>query len=159
MGSRHSKCIPEYTYEREVWFIAGYEWGEHAGKLVIVVRTLYGLKSSGQASRNFLVDTLKNTLGLTSSLADPDVWYIAPVKSNGEKYYSYLLIYVDNVISIDMEPRKNIETIGETFKIEPGSAGSSSVYLGANIQKLSSRSGGDCWGIVVNSMFAMLSKM
>ena len=65
------------------------------------------------------------------------------MKQNGEKYYSYLLIYVDDIISIDMEPRNNIEVIEKTFKIKSGSAGSPSVYLGTNIQKLSSRSGGE----------------
>ena len=123
--------------KEKVWFIAGDEWGEHAGKPVIIMRTLCGLKSSGQAWRNFLVDVLKNTLGFTSSLADPDVWYKAQVKPNGETYYSYLPIYVDDVISIDMEPRKNIKIIGENFKIKPGSTGKPSVYLCANIQKLS----------------------
>ena len=91
------------------------------------------MKSSGRAWREFLADILKNTVGFTSSLADPDVWYKAEVKPNSEKYYSYLLIYVDGVISIDMEPRTNIESIGKTFKIKPGCAGLPSVYLGANI--------------------------
>ena len=59
------------------------------------------------------------------------------MKPNGETYYSYLPIYVDDVISIDMEPRKNIKIIGENFKIKPGSTGKPSVYLCANIQKLS----------------------
>ena len=36
----------------------------------------------------------------------------------------------------------------KTFKIKPGSAGPPSVYLGANIQKLSSRSEGECWGMI-----------
>ena len=100
---------------------------------MIIVRTLYGLKSSGQAWMKFLADILKNTLGFTSSLVDPDVWYKAPVTPNEEKYYSYLLIYVEDVISIDIEPRKHIVIIGETFKIKPGSAGPLSVYLGTNI--------------------------
>ena len=108
---------------------------------------MYGLKSSGQAWRQFLAETLKNKLGFTSSLADPDVWYKAKTKPDGSKYYAYLLIYVHDVISVDLEPEKNIELIGETFKIKQGSSGTPSVYLGANIQKLRSRSQGECWGM------------
>ena len=37
--------------EEKVWFRAGSEWGAHAGKPVLIVRALYGLKSSGQAWR------------------------------------------------------------------------------------------------------------
>jgi hypothetical protein len=133
--------------KEKVWFVAGEEWGEHAGKPILVVRALYGLKGSGQAWRSFLADTLKNTLGFTSSLADPDVWYKASTKPNGMKYYTYLLIYVDDVICIDINPKKYIEMIGEVFKIKEGSAGPPTVYLGANIQKLTSRSQGECWGM------------
>lgn len=134
------------TKER-VWFTAGEEWGEHAGKPVLVVRALYGLKGSGQAWRSFLADTLKNVLGFTSSLADPDVWYKANTKADGTKYYTYLLIYVDDVICIDTDPKKYIDMIGEIFKIKEGSAGPPTVYLGANIQRVCSRTQGECWGM------------
>jgi hypothetical protein len=133
--------------KEKVWFIAGDEWGDHKGKPVVVVRALYGLKGSGQAWRSLLADTLRNTMGFTSSLADPDVWYKPATKPNGDKYYTYLLIYVDDVICIDVNPKKYIDQIGEVFTIKPGSAGPPSVYLGANIQKLESRSQGECWGM------------
>ena len=71
------------------------EWGDHAGKPILVVRALYGLKGSGQAWRSHLATTLRDTMGFTSCLADPDVWYKASTKPDGTKYYSYLLIYVD----------------------------------------------------------------
>ena len=135
------------TKER-VWFKAGEEWGENEGRPVLIVRALYGLKSSGQAWRQFLAETLKNNLGFTSSLADPDVWYRAKTKSDGTKYYAYLLIYVDDVISVDVDPKQNIDEIGKVFKIKNGSDGPPDIYLGANIQKLKSRSPGEqCWGM------------
>lgn len=133
--------------KEKVWFQAGTEWGENAGKPVLVVRALYGLKSSGQAWRSHLADTLKNTLGFTSSLADPDVWYKASTKPDGTKYYAYLLIYVDDVICIDLDPKKYIDQIGTVFKIKEGSSGPPTVYLGANIQKVKARSQGECWGM------------
>ena len=111
--------------KEKVWFRAGDEWDKHAGKPVLIVRALYGLKSSGQSWRQFLVETLKNKLGFTSGLANPNVRYKAQTKPDGSKYYVYLLIYVDGVISVDLEPERNI-----------------TVYLGANIQKLHSRSQG-----------------
>ena len=58
------------TTKERVWFEAGDEWGEHAGKPVLIVRALYGLKGSGLAWRNFLSDTLQNKLGFSSCLAN-----------------------------------------------------------------------------------------
>lgn len=128
----------------KVWFCAGDEWGEHAGKPVMIVCALYGLKSSGAAWRAFLASALKNVLGFTSSLADPDVWYKPMTKHDGTKYYAYLLIYVDDVISIDVDAKQNIEELGTIFKIKDGSAGPPKVYLGANIQEVPSRINGNC---------------
>ena len=133
--------------EEKVWFRAGDEWGENAGRPVLIVRALYGLKGSGQAWRSFLAETLRNKMGFISSLADPDVWYKPCTKEDGSKYYAYLLIYVDDVISVDIDAKKNIDLIGDVFTIKEGSAGPPKVYLGANIQKVPSRSGGSCWGM------------
>ena len=62
-------------------------------------------------------------MGFQPSYGDPDVWYKASTKANGEKYYSYLLIYVDDVISVDVDPKENIDLIKERFPIKKGSAG------------------------------------
>ena len=133
--------------DEKVWFRAGEEWGEHAGKPVLIVRALYGLKGSGKAWRLHLAQYLKYEMNFEPSYADPDVWMKACTKPNGEKYYSYLLIYVDDVISVDIDPSKNIKLINEKFTVKEGSAGPPTVYLGANIQKLPSRNGGECWGM------------
>ena len=133
--------------EERVWFRAGDEWGEHAGKPVLIVRALYGLKGSGKAWRTHLARYLRDEMGFESSYGDPDVWYKAASKENGEEYYSYLLIYVDDVISVDIDPKKNIDLINDKFKIKKGSAGPPTVYLGANIQQLPSRSNSTCWGM------------
>ena len=101
----------------KVWFKAGEEWGEHDGKPVLIVRALYGLKSSGAAWRSFLASALKNAMGFTSSLADPDVWYKAKTREDGTKYYAYLLIYVDDVISVDVNAQEHIDELGTIFKI------------------------------------------
>lgn len=98
--------------EEKVWFRAGEEWGDNAGKPVLIVRALYGLKSSGQAWRTFLSETLRK-LGFSSCLADPDIWYKPAVKPDGTEYYCYLLVYVDDLLCIDLDldldPRKHID--------------------------------------------------
>ena len=66
----------------KIWTRAGPEFGSDQGKIMIVVRALYGLKSSGAAFRALLVETLHD-LGYVPSKADPDVWMRPAVKSNG----------------------------------------------------------------------------
>ena len=59
---------------RELFYcIAGPEFGSDKGKIYLVQKALYGLKSSGAAFRAFLADHLHD-IGFKPSLADPDVW-------------------------------------------------------------------------------------
>ena len=53
---------------------------------MMVVRALYGLKSSGAAFREFLAETLYD-LGYRPSMEDPDVWIRPYIKEkDGFKY-------------------------------------------------------------------------
>ena len=67
--------------KENIYFIAGDEWKANRGRIVVVVRALYGLKSSALQFRNHISDVVGNKLGFTSSLADPDVWYWASTKT------------------------------------------------------------------------------
>ena len=55
------------------WTVAGPEFGIDEGKIFIICRALYGLKSSGAAYRSHLAKSL-DEIGFKSSIADPDVW-------------------------------------------------------------------------------------
>jgi hypothetical protein len=70
----------------KVYTTAGPEFGaELEGHYVLIVRALYGLKSSGAAWRAHLANTLQS-LGYTSCLADPDVWMKPAMKPCGFEY-------------------------------------------------------------------------
>jgi hypothetical protein len=60
----------------KVWTVLGPEFGPDAGKNVIIVRALHGLKSSGAAFRAHLASFMRQ-MGYTSCKADPDLWYKA----------------------------------------------------------------------------------
>ena len=57
----------------KIWTIAEPEFGSDAGNIMIVVRTLYGLKSRGAALRALLAEILYD-IGYTTSKADTNVW-------------------------------------------------------------------------------------
>ncbi|KAI2501269.1 Reverse transcriptase (RNA-dependent DNA polymerase) [Fragilaria crotonensis] len=64
----------------KIWFEGGIETGEDRGKVLIVTRALYGLKSSGAAWRADLAATLCH-MNFTSTQADPDVWIRVPERT------------------------------------------------------------------------------
>ena len=51
-------------------------------------------------------------------MADPDVWLRAAVKGDGEQYYEYVLMHVDNILGISSDARSIIEDIQVTFKLK-----------------------------------------
>ena len=58
---------------KKIWFEGGNECGEDKGKVLIVVRALYSIKSAGSSWRSELAQVLKG-LDFVSKLAYPDVW-------------------------------------------------------------------------------------
>ncbi len=58
---------------------------ELIGQHVLIVRALYGLKSSGTAWHSHLANTLHH-MGFTSCLADLDVWLCTATQPDGFQY-------------------------------------------------------------------------
>ena len=127
------------------YFYAGDEWGPDKGRLVLIVRALYGLKSSALQWQNHLADVLANKLGFVSSLADPDLWYKPATKPNGEKYYSYLLVYVDDILVIDINPSKYMAMLQEAYTVRKETIEEPKKYLGADISKVFFSDGSHAW--------------
>jgi hypothetical protein len=116
----------------QVYTTAGPEFGaELQGQSVIIVRALYGLKSSGAAWRAHLAGTLKS-LGFTSSLADPDVWYRATSKPNGFEYYEYVLAYVDDILALSHNPIAIMKALEDFYRLKGGYE-KPKRYLGADV--------------------------
>ena len=122
--------------KEKCWMIAGSEFGPEEGKTFLVVKALYGLKSASFSFRSYMAEKL-TSMGFQSSLADPDVWLRAATKGDGEAYYEYVLMYVDDILSISCDPRAILEEIQGTFKFKNGKIEAPEFYLGAKLQKKS----------------------
>jgi len=127
----------------KIWCWAGPEFGPDAGKPFIIVRALYGLKSAGAAFRAFLAEKLDD-MGFRPSEADPDVWMRPSVKPDGEEYYEYLLVYVDDILALSMEPQAIMDDIGNQFKFKGNKTVPPETYLGARLEK-KPLNGNNCW--------------
>jgi hypothetical protein len=76
----------------KVWTVLGPEFGDEAGKRVLIVRDLYGLKSAGADFINHLAECMKH-LGWHPCRADRDLWMKAETRpDDGVLYWAYILI-------------------------------------------------------------------
>jgi hypothetical protein len=112
---------------------AGPEFGpNNVRRTVIIVRAMYGLKSSGAAWHAHLSETLRS-MNFTPSYADYDVWMQPATKADGFKYYKYILVYVDDLLVISHLPHPIMTTIQKAYRLkdEPNEP---KTYLGATIK-------------------------
>jgi hypothetical protein len=83
---------------------------------VKVVRSLYGLKSSG-ASWRAMFNTKITEMGFIPTIADPDACQQANAKPDDFKYYEYILVYVDDVLIISPSPQEHFERVEATYEL------------------------------------------
>jgi hypothetical protein len=130
IGNAYLNAAPR----EKVYTKAGLEFGaEMQGRNVLIVRALYGLKSSGAAWRSHLANTLQH-LGFTSSLADPDVWYRSAVKPDGFTYYEYVLVYVDDLLALSHQSDKIMKELENFYRLKDSYA-KPTRYLGAMVKE------------------------
>lgn len=129
----------------KVWLEAGPEFGDEVGKKFIVVRALYGLKSASASFQAHMAKKL-DELGFKSSVADPNVWLRAAVKPDGETYYEYTLMYVDDILVISLDPMSIMKELQKSVKFKNDKIETPSNYLGAKLQ-LKNINDIWCWSI------------
>jgi hypothetical protein len=128
----------------KIWFEGGIECGEDHGKVCIVVRSLYGLKSAGAAFRSSLAQILQD-IGYTSSKVDPDVWLRKAAKDDGFEYYEMLFVYVNDILALSHRAKNAIKEITDFYRSKEGSVKPPEIYLGANISKMQLPDGREVW--------------
>jgi hypothetical protein len=125
----------------KIWFEGQVENGEERGKVLIVTRALYGLKSSGAAWRAEFAGTLRD-MGFASTKADPDVWI-----RSATDHYEMILVYVDDILVFAQDPQKIMIAIGECYELKPESVKEPDIYLGANMEKVQLPNGKTEWAM------------
>ena len=80
---------------------------------MLIVRALYGLKSSGAAFRAFIADNMY-AIGYMLSCADTDVCIIPEIKDDGFKYWEIILCYEDDIFFMIHHMDKTMDGISST---------------------------------------------
>jgi hypothetical protein len=67
--------------------------------------------------------------------ADPDVWMQPETKPDGFKYWSYILVYTDDLLVIHENPQSVMDFLASRYTLKEGSVMEPEVYLGAQVKK------------------------
>jgi hypothetical protein len=114
--------------------------------VIVIIRALYGLKSSGARWREHMAQTLRNA-GFTSCKADPDIWLRPAIKDDGTKIYEYVLCYVDDCIFQGLNPKSFMDHLRTAYTLKEGSVQQPETYLGADVRIHRLADGKTAWAI------------
>ena len=121
------------------------------GRTAIIVRALYGLKTAGNAWRHHFSTFIRNELGYQSTKADDDVYRKARVRADGTTYYSYIIVYVDDILCCDVDPLPTMQRINEGFRLKNNTIEVPKLYLGTDVRQwtYTNEKGCDakCWAL------------
>ena len=120
--------IQSYT-RKKIVVRAGNEFGEQAGHLLIVSKSLYGLTSSGVRWNETLGRCLSD-IGFKRSKCESDIWY----RDKGD-HYEYIGTYVDDMIIVSancMEIINVLQSKPYNFKFKGTSNIDGAVHLGSS---------------------------
>ena len=126
-GDIGNAFIQSKTKER-VFTKLGPEFSEHAGKIALIVKALYGLTTSAANFRKAFADFLRS-MGFEPVRYDRDVWMTPSQTGNG---YDYICTHVDDFKIIADDPDMYLDRISGAFLIK--NHGSPSYYLGNDYQ-------------------------
>ena len=116
------------TKERS-YIIAGPEFGERAGHILIIHKALYGLRSSGLRWHEKFADCLRE-LGFTPCRAEPDIW----MRRTGN-IYEYIGVYVDDLAFAMKDPQTFVKMLTERYGFKLKGTGEIEFHLGCDFYR------------------------
>ena len=117
------RLVKSYHY-----FIAGAEFGHHAGTTYVIEKALYGLCSSGLRFHEHLSNVLQG-FDFTQFHVDPDVW----MRDAGDAW-EYIVVYIDDIIVAMKDPKSFFDELQDPDKVsfKMKGVGSPTYHLGAD---------------------------
>jgi hypothetical protein len=116
----------EAKTQEKGYIIAGPEFGELEGHLLVVFKALYGLRTSGLRWHERFADTLR-AMGFFTSKADSDIW----MRKNGQ-VYEYIAVYVDDLCIVAIDPKKIIDLLTEKYIYRLKGSGPIEFHIGCD---------------------------
>ena len=107
-----------------VYIVAGPEFGDREGHILVIVKALYGLRTSGLRWHERLADCLRAE-GFFPCKAEPDIW----MRPNGD-VYEYIAVYVDDLAIAMLNPEEFVKVLIDKYKFKLKGTGPISFHLG-----------------------------
>ena len=111
------------------WLVQNLE--KNKGRIVEIIRALYGLATASRSFHEFLGDTLRR-MGSNPLRADQDLWWR---KYDNYEGYDYVATHVDDIIIVSKNPSQYMIKLEQEFNVR-NIEDSPSYYLGNNIKKI-----------------------
>ena len=97
--------------------------------------------AAGRDFRNHLCSCME-FLNFKSCLADRDMWMRPAIKSDGNTYYEYILLYVDEALVVSENAESILRNeLGRYFHHKEESIGPPTVYLGGRVRNVQLENG------------------
>ena len=122
--------LEAYTDEK-LCIIAGQEFKDLQGHLLIMIKALYGTCSGGARWHDRLLDILQE-LNFKPSKADPDVW-MRP--EPGGTCYEYRAVYVDDLAIAAKDPQAFCHELKKKYNLKLKGVGPLEYHLGCTYKK------------------------
>ena len=122
--------LEAYTDEK-LCIMAGPEFKELQGHLLMMVKALYGTHSGGARWHDRLFDILQE-LKFKPSKADPDVW-MRP--EPGGTCYEYIAVYVDDLAIAAKDPQAFCNELKKKYNLKLKGVGPLEYHLGCTYKK------------------------
>ncbi|KAL7570518.1 hypothetical protein ACA910_004294 [Epithemia clementina (nom. ined.)] len=125
-GADIGNAFLEAFTEEKIFIVAGPEFGDRKGHILIISKALYGLRTSGARWHDKLFDVMRD-MGFTPSKNDPDIW-MRPSKDG--KVYEYIAVYVDDLAIVAKDPAEICQILRDKFKFKLKGDGPLEYHLG-----------------------------
>ena len=122
--------LEAYTDEK-LCIIAGPQFKEQQGHLLVMIKALYGTRSGGDRWHDRLFDILQEMM-FKPSKADPDVW-MRP--EPGGTCYEYIAVYVDDLAIAAKDPQAFCNELKKKYNLKFKGVGPLEYHLGCTYKK------------------------
>ena len=124
-GDIGSAYLEAYTKEK-VCFKASSAFGELEGHTLLIVKALYGLRTSGARYHKRFADTMRD-MGFVPCMNEQDLW----MRDTGD-IWEFVCVYVDDLLVLLLEPKKFFASLTEDYGYQLKGVEEIKYHLGGN---------------------------
>jgi hypothetical protein len=130
-GADIGNAYLEAKTKEKLFIVAGPEFGNREGHILIIRQALYGMKTSGKRWHERFSDVLRSE-GFFLSRGANDVWMR---KAKDGSSYEYLAVYVDDLLIAMKDPRGFCDILKNKYHFKLKGDGPIDYHIGLNYKR------------------------